>query len=217
MTRTGIIAGITPAEITENDKLIGAAGSRDGAIHTMDWALARAIEGRVYTAHIGEEDTPVSFAKTAYDSDQPQLVLDVPTGVAAIPLSVEAYFQDAGGADNQIFIVTASALVGAGSSTEVTPVNHKTDGPASSCTVYKLYTGTGTDPGDNTEGWIWSQGNAFQDATTSPAQTFKWSYKDYAPIVLVGTAALVIYIVGATAPAGYLRMSWVELPDTRVS
>lgn len=217
MTRTGIIAGITPAEITENDHLIGAAGSRDGAIHTMDWELARTIEGRAYTAMVGDEESPISFAKTTYDASQPQFVLDCPAGLAIVPTSIELYLQDAASTDNLVTALTTTLNVGIGSSTGVTPVNNKIDGGASDATVYTLYTGAGTDPGTGTENWFWSPGNAFQDATTSGSLVFKWGYKTHAPQLLVNTSALVIYILGATAPAGYLRVSWIELPATRVS
>lgn len=196
---------------------VGARATLDGSAVQLPWVAALALEGRVFSATVGSLTTPISFAKTAYDSDQPQFVLDVPASKAVIPLGVLLHLEDAAGTDNEVYLVLSTTQVGAGTSTAVTPKNARTDSPASSaCSAYSLYTGNGTDPTIHSE--IWRAGYAFADATNDPAKIFTWSANDTPLNVVVGTGSLVIYIVGTTtAPAGYLKVVWAEMDKTDIT
>lgn len=194
--------------------LAGVIASPTGELFTMGWQHRLALAGAVYTANIGTAATPVSFAKTAYDADQPQFVLDVPDGYVAVPLRAHLALQDSAGTDNILAVLHSSVNVGAGTSTAVTPVNNRTGGGAANCSVYTLYTGNGTDPTTGTEMWYEHDVYAFADATTDPFKTVKVDFAN-APLFIRGTGSLVFYVVGATtAPAGYLSVSWAELPET---
>jgi hypothetical protein len=192
---------------------VGWRGTSDGSGIVVPWVTALALEGRVFQANIGSASTPVSFAKTAYDSDQPQLVVDVPSGTSILPLKIELHLEDSAGTDNEIMATVSTTIVGAGTSTAVTQKNQRSDSPITSgCSVYSLYTGNGTDPTVHTE--IWRSGYAFADSTTNPRPVFTYDVEEHPRVVIVGAGALVIYIVGTTtAPAGYLKVVWAELPS----
>lgn len=191
-----------------------ATGAPTGELFTVGWQHRLAMAGRVYTANIGAAHTPVSFAKTTYDADQPQFVLDVPDGTVAVPLRAHLSLQDSAGTDTAMAILHSSVNVGAGTSTAVTPVNNRTGGDSTNCSVYTLYTGNGTDPTTGTEMWMEHFIYPFADATTDPAKIFDADFQS-APLFIRGTGSLVFYIVGTTtAPAGYLSVSWAELPET---
>ena len=192
---------------------VGWRGTPDGGGIVVPWVTALAMEGRLFQAHIGSATTPVSFAKTAYDSDQPQLVVDVPAGTSILPVKIELHLEDSAGTDNEIMAVVSTTAVGAGTSTAVTQKNLRSDGPVTSnCSVYSLYTGNGTDPTVHAE--FWRSGYAFADSTTNPRPVFTYDVEEHPRVVIVGAGALVIYIVGATtAPAGFLKVQWIELPS----
>lgn len=211
------VAAAVPTRVTSDGVFLSPQLTRDGAVVTADYLLARALEGKMFTANVGSASTPTSFAKTAYDADQPQLVIDVPDNYLVIPTNIALSLEDSAGTDTEIMALHSSVNVGAGTSTAVTPVNNLTGGGASNASVYSLYTGNGTDPTTGTEQWFFHDGYAFADATTDPKKRFEWSYKDN-PIAVRGTGSIVIYITGTTtAPAGYLTVSWIELPETMVS
>lgn len=212
-----LVAGRTPTRITDDDRWHAVRGLRDGSVITADLILALALEGRVYSANVGSAQTPVSFAKTAYDADQPQLVIDVPANTAIIPLHARLALQDSAGTDNIWHHIATDVNVGAGTSTEVTPVNHNTEGGSPNSSAFSLYTGNGTDPTTGTERYLGHEVYAFADATTDPIKVFNWDWRDN-PGTIVGAGAWVHYVVGTTtAPAGYAVATWAELPASFVS
>jgi len=212
------VASVTPTRVTEDDRFLAPQETRDGAVTVIDYALQRAIEGRVYSAIVGSAATPTSFAKTTYDADQPQLVVDVPDSTAIIPIRAQLALQDSAGTNTQILTLASTVNVGSGTSTAVTPVNHKFGSSnTSGCSAYSLYTGNGTDPTTGTEQWLDGWVYAFADATTDPVKHYVQDFR-LNPVVIQGTGSLVFYVVGTgTAPAGFLKVSWIELPETMVA
>ena len=207
-------AGVTPARATDDDKKLLVPGLRDGALITADWTLARALEGKVYTVQIGSATTPV--AGDVYDADQPFLALDVSTGYAAVLLSIQVYIEAASAALNEMFAETSDVKVGAGSSTAITPVNHKTDGAAAAgTTAYGAYTGNGTAAANGIE--FWRDGDPDIQAAGSNVK-FSWSWREMGPIVLVNTSAMLLHFgSGGADPTGFAKVTYAELVSTDVS
>lgn len=173
-------------------------------------------DGRIYSAVVGVAGTPTSFAKTAFDADQPQLVVDVPAATTIVPLTAELTLQDSAGTDTTMALLAATVNVGAGTSTAVTPVNaHFGHSRTSDCSVYSLYTANGTDPATGTEQWLDHTVYAFADATTDPVKKFEVALE---PVEIDGTGSFVVYIFATTtAPAGFLKVRWLELPTAKLA
>lgn len=175
-------------------------------------------EGRIFVANVGTATTPTNFAKTAYDADQPQFVIDVPSGVAIMPLVLKVVHETEAGTLNEVIWSVSDANVGAGTSTAVTTyANARTQSagsqPGSGCSLYSLYTGNGTAPSNGFEFARFSQPFAYSDGDAPNDDRYQWlaAREGWAPIIQ-GTGALVCHIVGGTAPTGYLTAIWWEMP-----
>ena len=200
-----------------------ARGNRRSEIVTMPAYLQASADKKVFQASIGTATTPVSFAKTAYDADQPQLVIDVPVGKVIIPLELTVMLEDSAGTDTEVIWGCAGALSGAGTSTAVTPANlwiapSGGAAPASSCSAYRQYTGNSTDITAETDFIeFYREVYAFADATTDPIKTFKWRAMESPAPVINGAGSLVLWVVATTtAPAGFVRAKWWELDTNEV-
>jgi len=183
----------------------------DGSVFTADWLHALALEGRVFNASVGTATTPITF-KTGYTTAQPELAVDVPSGTTIIPIYVGVYLEDSAGTDNEVVMLTSTTAVGAGMSTAITPKSSRTDNPiATNCSVYSAYSGNGTAPTVNAE--FFRAGYAFADANTQPPKLFEYDVRRAPMQVVVGTGSLVVYVGGTTtAPAGFIKAVWAELP-----
>lgn len=194
--------------------------NRRGELVTTDLLHQFSLDGRVFGVNLGTDTTPEDFAKTTYDADQPQLVLDVPNNTTVIPLSLRVVLETSAGTLNEVTAGVASVNVGSGTSTELTPQSIYTSQPRSTnCSVYSLYTGNGTDPTANNWLEFFRWGYAFADTSGDPAKVAMWDAKT-APFIPVveGTGSLVVHVVGATtAPEGYATLVWAELATSDVT
>lgn len=199
----------TSRERVGNNQRVLATGTRDGALYTARYALAAALEGKLFSVRLGEATTPTTF-RVGYDADQPEIAIDVPTGTAIIPVEIGVYLEDSGGTDTEMVAEASPALTGAGTSTTGTIISNRLNsGQASACTYRYTYSGNGTAPASYVE--FWRAGYPFADATGNPAKLFAWLMEHAAPLVLVGPASLLLHISGTgTAPAGYAKVSWIE-------
>jgi hypothetical protein len=214
MTDTRLVARGAPGGVARvaADQNVRAIATRDGAQYSADWLMALALEGRIYTASVGTITTPITFG--AFDADQPELALLVPATHLILPLSIQVHIEDAAGTDNEIFFITSTATVTAGTSTAVTPVNHLVGNTSvSGCTVLTAYSGNGTDPYTGTTNEFWRTGYAFADTTVGPHKVYSWNWRDYAPIAVTGVGSLVGYVSATTTQMnGFIKVTWAELP-----
>lgn len=195
----------------------GTLGSSAAAALSLDLkgnVISRALidqwklEGRVYIANRGNETTPISFAKTAFDEDQPALVLRVPGGIVAVPLHLEVTLEDSAGTDNEIIWGAAENDIGNGTSTDVsTKYNLRLKGPAPGSIVRREYTGNSSALTNKLE--FYRAVYPFADATTDPLKRFV--VEPVAMPILVGEASLILWVAGVTtAPSGFATIVWAE-------
>ena len=208
----------TPAMGVVENPTIGRQGdfldlslSRQGAQVTQDQVLAWAIAGRLFHAQQGDVATQLAWTETAYDEDQPQFALTVPTGRTVIPVSLVLNIEDQAGTDNHYIWSTTTNSIGAGTSTSMTISPMRTDAPHSSaCSAYSLYTGNATAATGLIEvaRWVDPFGAA---AGTSPFQ-LAWDIKTASNIpVLVGPATLQAHIIATSTDAeGFGEYVWAE-------
>lgn len=217
-TRRSASNQVTYESRANNEEKLMVATPRGSGLVLPEY-FAAVAEGRVFVANRGTASTPISFAKTAYDADQPQLVIDVPAGTAIMPLYLEIVLEDAAGTDTEMIWSVSDGLLGSGTSTAVTPANARTQSsgsqPGSACSVYRDYTGNSTAPSN---GFEFAR---FLDAFAQEADArnrFLWSAnkEGWAPLIQ-GTGSLVLHVAAATtAPAGYVTAVWWEM-STEVS
>jgi len=191
--------------------------NRSADLYVADLPTQWALEGRVFVANRGTATTPVSFAKTAYDEDQPQLVLRVPEGTTIIPLYCEVVLEDSAGTDNEIIWGVTANDIGNGTSTAVTPYNVlSVGGKTTAVTVRRDYTGNATAASQVKE--LGRFGYAFADASTDPAKRFVLQFGNDRNIVPIkGADSLNLWVAGATtAPSGYATVVWAEFLSTEL-
>lgn len=196
-------------------QLMAPALTRQGSLITQDWILQQILEGRGFTTQIGDAATLVDFVETAYDEDQPQFALRVPSGVTVIPLELHIALQDAPGTDNLIVLSTTTNDIGDGTSTALTASPLRAGGSvpeASLCTPNSLYTGNATAATGLRE--FLRKVFPFADEADTLPYEVEWSIKRNATVpILIGPATLQAHIVATTdGPQGFLDFSWIELP-----
>ncbi|MFA6046963.1 MAG: hypothetical protein WC718_18415 [Phycisphaerales bacterium] len=200
-----------------NGAIVPVTGTRDGAIYVADYVQALALEGRLFTTEIGTLTTPTTF-RIGVTTLQPELVIDVPSGSAIVPVEISVHLETLAGTITEIVAVTSTALRGAGTSTAGAALSTRTDRPvASGCSVYYTYSGNAVAVAGDIEFWRWgfpwvtatAEGNAIMKA--------EWHLNRNTPQVIVGPGSVSLYIgATTTAPTGYVFASWLELPSSAI-
>src|SRR3990167_7653943 len=117
-----IAATSSPTRVSSDGPYLAVQGTRDGAIFTADWFLARSLEGRLFGANSGVGTTPVTFAG-AYDADAPDLHVDVPSGTLIVPCYIMVKYEAIGTESELEVIGLASATGGTATGTALTVRN----------------------------------------------------------------------------------------------
>ena len=189
-----------------------AKGNRQGAAIVVDQLTQWAVDGHTFHAQQGDAQTQVDFAETAYDEDQPQFALRVPTGRVVIPLSLIITLEDQAGTDNLIAWSITTNDIGNGTSTAATISNMRSDAPhTSGCTARSLYTGNATAATGLFEFARFVDPFA-QAATSTSIGSYGWNIRDAAAVpVLKGPATLQMHVSATgTAPQGFGEYVWAE-------
>lgn len=211
LARTGVAS---PERSTADAVYKALRALRDGTLSVADFFMVCALEGVMGHADVGSGTTPVTF-KTGFTAAQPELAVDVDEGYVLIPACIQVHLEDSAGTDNEIVAQASKGTkIGAGTSTAITTRNANTGLTApAGVSVYSAYSGNGTAP--TTPAEFWRTGYAFADTTVGPVKVWQWSPALYAPVIIKGPGALALY-VGATttAPAGYVKCSYVVVPST---
>jgi hypothetical protein len=211
---------------TGDQNYLGVQGTRDGALFTADWYLARAMEGRVFGANVGTGTTPLTFAG-AYDANGPDLHVHVPDGTTIIPVSITVVY-DAVGTEATMEIIGLASSTGDSSvtGTASTIYNMRVDAPvASLCTVTGAVDAAGvTDPNAGNFIEFWRRQRPLTDTVASGENDrvelrFNWSaLVDGPPPIIVGGSSGSALTVYATAQAGtgFITALWVEVPSSSI-
>ncbi len=212
------IKGQTTGKSREaNGNMIFVTGTRDGAIYTMDYILAAALEGRLFHTQVGTVTTPLATHATTATL-QPELVIDVPSGTAIIPVEIAVYLETFAGALADVVAMTSTALRGAGASTAGSALSTRTDRAVTSgCSIYHTYTGNAVAVAGTVE--FWRYGNPWITATAegNPIFKFEYSVQKNTPQVVVGPGSVSLCIGAATTgPTGFWTASWIEVPSSTI-
>ena len=218
------VTGIQPDTATADDIYQKTQGTRDGALWTADWVLARCAEGRVFVANAGTVTAPITFGAGDISEAEMDLFISVPSGttigILDVVISVEAW--GTSGIAQAMAKTGTGATVGAG--TSVTPRNLRSDAPfTSNCTITAAATTTSgialTGPEFFRDGHIVAVTPATAGASGGTLKTkFAWNHKDagYIPIVVGATGTGCAVYCAYVAGTGFITVTYVEIPSTRI-
>lgn len=193
------------------------SGNRAGAVFTQDhiWQLSQA--GRLVIASDADENDRITGA-TSFAATTPTLLLDVPSGSAAIPVWLDLV--QAGTVAGDFIEVAVSLDVGAvrysSGGTAETKRYIRTDlGFASSCLVYSAPTAAAA----NTAVAVTRRklaedvDLASADATAGNNEVHINFPRDYPGILLVGPASLLVFTyAGTTGPTWEWSLGFLDVP-----
>jgi len=214
--------GIQPSVFDKDDAFSKVQGTRDGAIFTDDWFMARVKEGKVYCANVGTITAPATFGAGTMDGTEFDLHVSVPSGTTIIPIELTIKMEAFGTA--AIFECMAKSgtgsTIGSGGTT-ITPTNLRSDITATSgCTVGSAASATSGVAITGPEFFRDGHSLAITIATVGQIrvpETFRWRAKEagYAPVI-VGAGQLGVF-AAANAGTGFITLVWVEMPSTRIT
>lgn len=217
--------GIQPDTFSADDAYSKVQGTRDGAPFSADWVLARCFEGRVFVANAGSVTSPLTWGDGSISETEHDIVIYVPSGTSIGILEVDVQMETYG--TDAIFetmakIGTYTTLTTAVGST-ITPRNMRSDTPfTSNCTIKAACTTVASTGLTGAEFWRDGREKAKNLSTAGAAvspQPFKysWNHKQAGVIpVVVGVGACAVY-AAAQAGTGFITVTYVEFPTTRLT
>lgn len=190
----------------------------------VDQFIQWALDGRVFNASNAVEETAedISFASRTATNINPSLLLNVPNGKTAIPLEVMMDMVDEGTSEDTaiVFHVDDADRYTSGGGA-ITPINMRKDDVRSSGCVFKSGSTTIVSPANTDDDTIWS---VHVDAEATPltvavnVPTVFWSARTSIPPILIGPAALLIYITQATDDSTWQwSVKWAEFDTVEVT
>lgn len=186
--------------------------SKGAELVTIDLFDQLALEGRLFHAQQGDATTQVDFAETAYDEDQPQGALRIPSGTTLVLMGIVITLEDMAGTDTLLALSRTTNDIGNGTSTALAVSNLRPNsGRTSQVQARSLYTANGTAATGLIE--IANEVSPYVgEADAGPFVRVEWSKRTlgYRP-VLDGPATLQWHIVATgTAPQGFTQIVWAE-------
>ena len=190
-----------------------------------DWRHALIARGFGWLCEAGTLTTAIAgggTTGTVLDLEQPQLVLNIPSGVAMVPLRIavecQIGLQTIDAQENEIWIGYDRTQVQAnGTSTAVTPTNLRSDlgGQTAPFTSRHTYTGDGVaTPVISTLARKQAQSDLQGIAANMNVYQFDLIYEPFNPPMIVGPANISVYWGGTIALTGFAQASVLAFPST---
>lgn len=210
-----LVGRVEPKGLGEPGQLSTPALTRQFAQVTQDQILEWAIEGRTFHTQQGDANTRLAWTEVAYDEDQPQFALTVPTGRTIVPLSLVITVEIQAGTFTYFTWSTTTNDIGTGTSAALTITPMRSDAPfSSSCVARSLYTANATAATGLIEVIRWV--DPFVLAAAS-LRILDWNIRTAAAIpILAGPATLQMHTHATGSDAeGYLEAVFAEFetPD----
>jgi len=229
------VAQVTPVIAGEGD-MAYLKMSKIGQLFVADWKTQLVVAGLAYSAHIGTLTTGADVGLivgggngTVVDSDQPELLVGVPTGYYLIPLELHAICDmdvDADGEYGEILFFAdrtqAPAATGlTGTPGAITPNNQLDGGAAFPGYCWGGITTDLTDPVMsefidlvyvNTSEFV-SNGTA-TNLTNGIVHSLRMDWKANKPKILAGPCSLVVCFGGTAAVSGMINAEFACVPSS---
>jgi hypothetical protein len=198
---------------------IGVRANPRGEIVVPDWATQLALDGRVYNISTSVQETGDLMGETGPGSNNvnPSILVDVPSGTTIIPLELGLTPEGTGTSGDWpvVRMSTDDATRYSSGGATITPLNMRKDDPnTSSCSAY--HGGTQIVASANTDDdTIW---HASYDNSARANEPLRWSIKNSVPPVLIGPAALLVFItVNNVDEEIHWTLKWAEFSTTDIT
>lgn len=196
-----------------------------GELVAMDIYQQFVLDGRVFNASNAVQETDEAIAETGRGTANinPSLLVDVPSGTTIIPLEVIVDLGNTPGTsvDMNFSINTDDAVRYSSGGAAITPINMRKDDPRSSnCPVYSASTqivaSANTD--DDTIFATMHEAEA-TPRTVVGGPLFFWTARQYIAPVLIGPAALLVYMMSAATndQEMYWSIKWAEFSTAEIT
>lgn len=217
MSDTRLLAAVSSVpRLTSDGGNIRHRGLRDGAAIMADLFDALGMEGRIFVANMGTVTTPITFLATA--ANRPDAWIRVPSNTTILPILCNISLEAAAGTDTEIDIRVANNDIGNGTSTaaDIGPLSTRNDGPVTSaCTARQLATGDTT--AETTPRSIYRYEFSVAEGSGSDFHVDATRSLMGYPC-LVGPATWEVFVAATTTQAaGFVVMTWAEIPSSQVT
>ena len=197
---------------------IDARAYQDGTLGAIDWRMLKVMEGKVFQIQAGTEDAAIN-STAGIDDELVFAVVDVPSGIIAIPIRAELHVEQFTTATSVLCMleVDRAKVRWSSAGAAFTPLNLNTGSSAASgCTSYVTVDGqTGVVTATKTTGGSIEVARLVvtEDAITTTSGDEKFFlYDDVCPPFVKGPASMLLHFGAATADVkGYGLLRWVEL------
>lgn len=195
-----------------------------GELVIVDQYMQWVLDGRVFNASNAVEETAedITLASRTANNINPSLLLNVPSGTTAIPIEVMMDMVTEGSSEDTylaICIDDADSYTSGGGA--ITPINMRKDDPRNSTCIFKSGTTTIVSPTNTDDDTIYS---IHIDAEATPVTvypgvpTMLWTARANIPPVLIGPAALLVFIHHATDDSTWMwSVKWAEFATAEVT
>ena len=198
-----------------------------GGLLAADWRQALIARGFGWHITVGALTSPITGggAGTVIDLEQPELAINVPTGLTMIPLRIavecQLGLQTTDSHESEILIAADRTQVQtAGTSTVELPANMRTDLTAAApFTAFSAYTGDGI--ATPVLGLELARRQGLTDlqgvAATLNVYQFDLVYEPLWPPFIVGPAHIAVYFAGDIAVTGFIQASVLAINSELVT
>jgi len=191
-----------------------------GEVVVPDWFTQLALDGRVYNISTSVQETGDLLGESAgpgSNNVNPSILVDVPTGTTVIPIELTLAPEGTGTTGDWAVIrmSTDDTTRYSSGGASITPINMRKDDPnTSSCSAY--HGGTQIVASGNTDDdTIWYEAI---DTSAYVNKPVRWSARDGVPPVLIGPAALLVYVdVNNNDEEVLWSLKWAEFSTTDVT
>ena len=191
-----------------------------GEVVVPDWYTQLALDGRVYNISTSVQETGDLLGESGGPGSNnvtPSILVDVPTGTTIIPIELTVMAEGTGTSGDWAVIrmSTDDTTRYSSGGASITPVNMRKDDPnTSSCSAY--HGGTAIVATANTDDdTIWYEAI---DTSAYLNKPVRWSAREGVPPILIGPAALLVYVKVNNVDEEVLwSLKWAEFSTTDVT
>ena len=194
-----------------------------GEVVVPDWFTQLALDGRVYNISTSVQETGDLLGESGgpgSNNVNPSILVDVPTGTTIIPIELTLFAEGTGTSGDWLVVrmSTDDTTRYSSGGASITPVNMRKDDPNTS-SVSAYHGGTQVVASANTDDdtlWYSSYDQGAFGAAGNKVQS--WSARNGGPPVLIGPAALLVFVQVNNVDEEVLwSLKWAEFSTTDVT
>ena len=198
------------------------------ALHGLvvtDWISAAIARGFGWRTDVGGGTTPVvgGGAGTVFDAEQPELAIDIPTGIIFVPLSASIVIEssidlsDGNVSEGEISLDRTRILgVEGATGTRETPINMRSD-IVGGCPCPAKSALTGDLSATPTISQVLAHTHSEKEVVDATEELYAQQRLDYHPDdppLIVGPACFLLWWAGTAATSGYAQANFLAIPSS---